>query len=357
MNWRLYGLPIAITSVLLVLFWLLGPMLTPFLVAAALAYFTDPVVERLQSWKWPRTLAVLTVLLLIVLVFVLFVLLVVPLLQHEIRLIAQRLPAALGWLERVVLPWVMEQTGRTDMKLDLDYLRSVLGDQIPQASTLIARMLSTVGSSGLAIFAFLANLLLIPVIFFYLLRDWPLIKARTGELAPARWRERFTPLMGECDQALAAFVRGQILVMLALALYYTLGLMIVGLDVALLVGVLTGLASFIPYLGFSLGLLLAVLAALLQFADPTMALWVIAVFAGGQLLEGVVLQPLLLGDRIGLHPVAVIFAVLAGGQLFGFTGVLLALPTAAVALVLLRHGLSYYRQSRFYQGEQSGDIT
>ena len=357
MNWRVYGLPLAISAILVLLIWLLGPMLTPFLVAAALAYFTDPVVEKLQSWKWPRTLAVLTVLLLVVLVFVLFVLLVVPLLQHEIRLIAQRLPGAVGWLEQTVLPWVIEQTGRSDMKLDLDYLRSMLGDQIPQAGTLLARALSTVTSSGLAIFAFLANLLLIPVIFFYLLRDWPLIKSKTAELAPARWRERFTPLLGECDNALAAFVRGQILVMLSLAAYYTLGLMMVGLDVALLVGVLTGLASFIPYLGFSLGLLLALLAALLQFADPVMALWVVAVFVGGQVLEGVVLQPLLLGDRIGLHPVAVIFAVLAGGQLFGFTGVLLALPVAAVLLVLLRHGVVAYRQSRFYQGERSGDIT
>lgn len=357
MNWRLYGLPIAVAVAVVTLLWLLGPMLAPFLVAAALAYFTDPVVERLQSWKWPRTLAVLTVLLLILLVFVLFVLLVVPLLQHEVRLIAQRLPGAVLWLEQVVLPWVVEQTGRADMKLDLDYLRSVLAEQMPQAGSLLATVLSTVGSSGLAIFGFLAKLLLIPVIFFYLLRDWPLIKSRSAELAPARWRERFTPLLGECDDALAAFVRGQILVMLALAVYYTLGLMVVGLDVALLVGVLTGLASFIPYLGFALGLLLALVAALLQFSDPIMAIWVLAIFAGGQVLEGVVLQPLLLGDRIGLHPVAVIFAVLAGGQLFGFTGVLLALPMAAIALVLLRHGIAAYRQSRFYLGQSSGDIT
>lgn len=357
MNWRLYGMPLAIGLTLGILIWLLGPMLTPFLVAAGLAYFTDPVVERLQSWKWPRTLAVLSVLLMIVLVFVLFVLLVVPLLQHEIRLILQRLPAALGWLEQTVLPWLMEQTGRQDLSLDLAYLRKVIAEQIPQAGTIIARTLATIGSSGLAIFTFLANLLLIPVIFFYLLRDWPLIKTRTAELAPLRWRERYTPLLAECDTALAAFVRGQILVMLALAMYYTMGLVIVGLDVALLVGVLTGLASFIPYLGFSLGLLLAVLAALLQFADPVMTLWVVAVFVGGQVLEGVVLQPLLLGDRIGLHPVAVIFAVLAGGQLFGFTGVLLALPAAAVVLVLLRHGLVRYRESPFFRGESRGDIT
>lgn len=357
MNWRVYGLPLAIAAVLILLLWLLGPMLTPFLVAAALAYFTDPVVEKLQSWKWPRTLAVLSMLLLIVLVFVLFILLVVPLLQHEIRLIAQRLPAALAALERVLLPWLIEQTGRTDVSFDLTYLRAMLAEHIPQSGTIIARTLATIGSSGLAIFAFIANLLLIPVIFFYLLRDWPLVKSKAAELAPARWRERFTPLLAECDEALAAFVRGQILVMLALAMYYTVGLMVVGLDVALLVGVLTGLASFIPYLGFSLGLLLAVVAALLQFADPMMALWVIAVFVGGQVLEGVVLQPLLLGDRIGLHPVAVIFAVLAGGQLFGFTGVLLALPTAAVVLVLLRHGLVRYRESPFFLGASRSDIT
>lgn len=357
MNWRLYGLPLAIGLTLLLLLWLLAPMLTPFIVAAALAYLLDPVVEKLQRWKWPRTVAVLTVLLVVVLIFTLFLLLVVPLLQHEIRLIAQRLPGAIGWLERVALPWALAKAGRADMTLNLEYLRSVLGDQIPQAGTLIARMLSSVGSSGLAVFGFIANLLLTPVIFFYLLRDWPVIKGHSSTLLPRRWLEQLTPLLGECDNALAAFARGQILVMLALAAYYTLGLMVVGLDVALLVGVLTGLASFIPYLGFTLGLLLAVLAALLQFSDPAMALWVVAVFAGGQVLEGVVLQPLLLGDRIGLHPVAVIFAVLAGGQLFGFTGVLLALPTAAVILVLLRHGLAFYRQSIFFRGQQSGDMT
>ena len=341
----------ALTAIVLI--WLLGPILTPFLVGAALAYLCDPMVERLHKWKLPRTLAVLLVLLFVVSIVVLFLVLIVPLMRHEFMLINQRLPNAQIWVEQIAVPWLINTVGLDESKISLSYLRGAFAEHIPAASSVIGMIVGKVGKSGLAIIGFAVNLMLVPVVFFFLLRDWPAIKNGVIAMSPEHIRRRFGPMMQECDEALSAFLRGQLMVMTSLAVFYTVGLWMVGLDIALLVGVFAGLASFIPYLGFGLGLVLAVIGALLQFADPTMAIWVIGVFVAGQLLEGVVLQPLLLGDRIGLHPVAVIFAVLAGGQLFGFIGVLLALPAAAILLVLIKHGLRYYRESSFYRGRSS----
>lgn len=346
--WQMTGLSLAGLGVLLLL-WLLGPILTPFLIAAALAYLCDPMVERLNSWKLPRTLSVLLVLLFVILLITVFFLLVIPLMRHEFTLIAQRIPTAMQWVDQSVLPWLVQTFNIDGSKLNIAYIRETFADHIPAAGNVLKTIAGKVGQGGVAIIAFVVNLLMVPVVFFFLLRDWPQIKQGTKQLLPQRWREQLTPLTLQCDSALSAFLRGQLMVMMALAVFYTIGLWMVGLDIALLVGVFAGLASFIPYLGFTLGLILAVIGALLQFADPMMALWVVAVFVSGQVLEGVVLQPLLLGDRIGLHPVAVIFAVLAGGQLFGFVGVLLALPAAAILLVLIRHALQRYRATAFYR--------
>lgn len=363
--WRIAGL--SLTAVIgVALLWLLGPVLTPFLIAAALAYLFDPMVERLNAWKLPRTLSVLVVMLLMMLMVTVFFLLVIPLMRHEFVLVIERLPAATEWFDKTALPWVVSTFHIDSDKLNLAYIRETFTDYIPAAGDVLKTIAGKVGQGGMAIISLAVNLVMIPVVFFFLLRDWPQIKVGTNNLLPPRWRLVLTPLVHECDSALSEFLRGQLMVMLALAIVYTVGLWMVGLDIALLVGVFAGLASFIPYLGFALGLVLAVVGALLQFADPVMALWVIGVFAVGQVLEGAVFQPLLLGDRIGLHPVAVIFAILAGGQLFGFVGILLALPVAAILLVLLRHALRRYQQSHFYNGdvktppaaiETPGDIT
>ncbi len=356
MNWNRYLLPAGLTLAFLLLVWLLGPVLMPFLVAAAIAYFCDPLVEKACRGGVPRTLAVALMLLVLLLIAAGFLLLVVPLLQHEAVLIAKRLPGAVQWLETVALPQLLALTGNAGVAVDLESLRALLAEQLPQAGTLAARVIGSVGRSSLALIGLLASVLLIPVILFYLLRDWPQLKQRAHALVPLDWRAPLLSLVQEIDSVLSAFVRGQGMVMISLAIYYALGLSLVGLDVALLVGVFTGLASFIPYLGFGFGMLLGVLSALLQTGDPTMALWVVAVFAGGQVLEGIVLQPLLLGDRIGLHPVAVLFAILAGGELFGFVGVLLALPVAAVILVLLKRARTAYTSSDFFRGDDAPDL-
>jgi predicted PurR-regulated permease PerM len=217
-----------------------------------------------------------------------------------------------------------------------------------QTGSLVKGLFSSVGQSGLAVAAWVANLVLIPVVMFYLLRDWDVMMDKIGFLLPRNVEKKVTLWAQECDEVLGAFIKGQLLVMLALGVIYSLGLWSVGLDLALLVGMLAGLASIVPYMGFIVGIVAAGVAAMLQFNDLTMLAWVGVVFAIGQALEGMVLTPLLVGDRIGLHPVAVIFAIMAGGQLFGFVGILIALPVAAVIMVLLRHLHQGYKSSKLY---------
>jgi predicted PurR-regulated permease PerM len=200
----------------------------------------------------------------------------------------------------------------------------------------------------MALVAFVANLVLVPVVTFYLLRDWDHMVSKVHDLLPRKWEPTTVKLAKESDEVLGAFLRGQLLVMLSLAFVYSIGLMWVGLELALIIGLVAGLVSFVPYLGFIVGILMAGVAAYMQFHELSHLLWVAAVFGVGQALEGMLLTPLLVGDKIGLHPVAVIFAVMAGGQLFGFVGVLLALPVAAVIVVILRHAQDIYRQSGLY---------
>jgi len=202
--------------------------------------------------------------------------------------------------------------------------------------------------SGLVILQWLTNLILIPVLTFYLLRDWDDLVARFRELLPRKHADKIIKISGECDDMLAGFLRGQLMVMLALSIMYCIGLTFIGLDLALLIGVIAGIVSFVPYLGLFIGILLAGLAAYLQFQEWLPILWVVLIFGFAQTVEGMFLTPRFVGERIGLHPVAVIFAVMAGGTLFGFVGVLLALPVAAVVMVLLRHAHHRYLNSHLY---------
>ena len=337
------------------LFWLLAPVLTPFMVAAVLAYLGDPLVDRLEEWKLPRTAAVAVVFVVLTSLAVAAFVLVVPALQQQITVLLQRLPAAVDWLEREGLPALAARLGLEPATLDLGAVKAALQAHWKEAGSLAGQVLASVTRSGLALAAWLANLVLVPVVTFYLLRDWDLLVARVRDLLPRRLEPVAVQLAQEADEVLSAFLRGQLLVMLALAVVYSAGLWLVGLELALLIGLLAGLVSFVPYLGFIVGITAAGLAALFQFHDPLYLAYVAAVFGVGQALEGMVLTPLLVGDRIGLHPVAVIFAVLAGGQLFGFFGVLLALPAAAVIAVLLRHAGSRYRESRLYGGSPPAD--
>ncbi|MFN7097777.1 MAG: AI-2E family transporter [Gammaproteobacteria bacterium] len=334
--------------VFLFLFYLLAPVLTPFLVAGTIAYLFDPLVNRLQKLKLPRTIAAIIVFLLLLAIVVIMMLIFIPLLQQQVINLIDKIPDMLIWLQNKFFPWLNEHLG-VSINLDATYLKKVLPGDLKQAGSLFNSVWHTVFSSGKTLFIWVANLLLIPVVLFYLLRDWPKFLNGLQSLLPRRNEPTITVLFRECNEVLGAFLRGQFLVMLALGLLYSIGLSIVGLNTSFLIGLTAGLLSIVPYLGFIIGIGAALIAATFQFHDVLHCVYVIIVFVIAQSIEGSVLTPNLVGDRIGLHPVAVIFAVLAGGQLFGFVGILLALPVAAVSMVFLRHFKARYINSRLYR--------
>lgn len=337
-----------ITLVIGFLVYLLAPVLTPFMVAALLSYLGDPLVDRMENRGLPRTAAVSIVFVLLLFITSVILLLLVPAIGHQFEVLARKIPAYLDWLQVNLGPWLQQKFGVEPSMIDWSTLKSALQEHWSQVGGIAKNIISWVSQSGMAMVAFVANLVLVPVVTFYLLRDWDIVVKKIHDLLPRKWEPTIVKLAKESDVVLGAFLRGQLLVMLALAFVYSVGLMWVGLELALIIGLIAGLVSFVPYLGFIIGILMASVAAFMQFHELSYLLWVAAVFGVGQALEGMLLTPLLVGDKIGLHPVAVIFAVMAGGQLFGFVGVLLALPVAAVIMVMLRHAQEIYRQSGLY---------
>ncbi len=318
------------------LVYLLAPILTPFLVGALLAYLGHPLVTWLTRLRLPRALAVVLVFLLFAAVIAALLIFIVPALQHQIVEFAWRLPTYLDWLQRQALPWIEEVTG-AELVLDVATLRETLQAHWQEMGGWLKASIGYVMQSGFRLMGWLVTLVLIPVVTFYLLLDWDRLLAKLLALFPASKQPRARALARETDAVLGSFLRGQLSVMLALATVYATGLWIVGLDLALPIGLLAGLLSFVPYLGLITGVTAAGIGAYIQFHDMQPLLWVLAVFGIGQLLDTLWFTPRFVGGRTGLHPVAVIFAILAGGQLFGFAGVLLALPVAAVLKVWLRH--------------------
>lgn len=330
--------------------WLLSPILTPFVFGAGLAYLGDPLVDRLEAVRIPRTAGVAIVFASLTLAAVILALLLVPMLQEQIVTVSRRVPDLIDAIQNRWLP-AMGITLPEDFRFDINSLRQFVTEHWSQAGGMAAGLWGSLSKSGGAAIALIGNLALIPVVTFYLLRDWDRLIERIAELIPRRWMPTVRELAVETDDVLSAFIRGQLLVMLCLAVVYIVGLWIVGLDLALLIGLIAGLVSFVPYLGFIVGILLAVLASLIESAEWLPLVGVAVVFGVGQLLESTVFTPLLVGDRIGLHPVAVIFAVLAGGQLFGFVGVLLALPAAAAIAVVVRFATRQWLTSSIYRGD------
>jgi len=330
-----------------VLLYVLSPILSPFMFAAILAYICDPIVDRLERRKLPRTLATVLVLLLLISVFVLLLLIMLPMLNKEVSLLIQRVPAYFSVLNDKIVPWLNTRLGTT-LQLDLVSVRETVMQHLQGAEGLATKLFASLKIGGQVVMGFFVNLLLVPVVLFYLLRDWDGIIEKIDRLIPRRWHASVTQLVREVDAVLSEFLRGQISIMLLMSVYYSAGLWFAGLDFAVPIGVISGLLVFVPYLGMITGLVLATLAALMQFADLMGLIWVWVVFGIGQLIEGMVVTPWLIGDRIGLHPVAVIFALLAFGQLFGFFGVLLALPASAALLVWLRHLRKNYMDSGIY---------
>jgi predicted PurR-regulated permease PerM len=327
----------------------LGPVLTPFVVAGVLAYALTPLVDRLAGrTRLPRALAVAVVELLFIFSFVCLVLLIVPVVAKEIPLMREQLPSVFDKLNATLSPW-LRQFGIT-VALDLESLKAfVLRYLNANYADALASVMPSLRLGGGFALTVVGNAVLIPVALFYLLLDWKQFVARALELVPPRARPGVDSFTTEADQVLGQYLRGQLLVMLTMAIFYSTGLALFGLDLALPIGFFTGLAMFVPYVGFGIGLLLALLAGLLQFASVKALVMVAAVYGTGQVIEGFYLTPRLVGERIGLHPLAVIFALLAFGQLFGFVGVLIALPASAVLLVAVRRLRAGYMGSNLYQ--------
>ncbi len=326
---------------------LLGPVLTPFVAAAILSYVLNPGVDWLAARRLPRVVAVLIMMLVLVLLLLALVLVVLPTLRSELPLLQDRLPNLLDKIDSVLRPW-LRQFG-VNIHLDSAGIKDMLAKKLAAGSSEIGpAILSSLKVGGTAVLGWIATVFLVPIVLFYLLMDWHALLERIAHTIPRRWVGQVTSMAQETDFLLAQYLRGQLLVMGLLALFYTTALTLAGFDAALPVGLITGLLVFIPYLGYGLGLLLAIVAAILQFEGGQGLGWVAIIYGVGQFLESFYLTPRLVGERIGLHPLTVIFALLAFGQLFGFVGILLALPASAILSVVFGHVRRHYLNSRFY---------
>ena len=335
------------------LLWLLAPVLSPFALAALLGWLGDPLVDRLERARFKRNTAVILVFSAMSLLLLVAAVLLVPMLEQQIVTLVHSLPGYRDWFVGTALPWVEQRTGLEILSwLDPERLFTLIREHWDRAGGIAATVLGYVSRSGFALLGLLANIVLLPVLTFFFLRDWDLLVARVGLLVPRDHVATVRTLARESDAVLGGFLRGQFLVMLILGVLYAIGLWGVGLDLGILIGILAGLLTFVPYLGPASIVVFGGIAAMVQFGDWQHLAGVAVVFTVGQIIESYWLTPKLVGDRIGLHPMAVIFAVTAGGTLFGFLGMLLALPVAAVANVLLRYAHERYTASSLYAGEQ-----
>jgi predicted PurR-regulated permease PerM len=341
----------ALLAAALALAWWLAPVVAPFLAAAVLAYALEPAVARLARprGRLPRVVAIALTETVLMLAVVGVLALLVPILSRELPLLKEQIPLQTQRLVEQVNVWLAQfgigyRLDFASLKLALmDYAKLNLDDGLKT-------LLSSALSGGNLLITLMTWLVLVPVIAFYLLMDWNALLGGLHRFVPERHAPAALDLFGECDQVLGQYLRGQLLVMLLLAVYYSLALALAGFELAVPVGVFTGLAVCIPYLGFGLSALLALLAGTLQFLSIYGLVTVAVVYGVGQVIEGFFLTPRLVGQRIGLHPVAVLLALFVFGHLFGFVGVLLALPAGAVVQVLLRRLAAGYFASRLYAG-------
>lgn len=335
------------------LVYILSPILMPFAFAAILAYLGDPIADKLEvvkigKFQLGRTGAVIVVFTLMSFIISALLIVIVPKIELQISQFVSQFPAYAGWVNKTIIPWIEEYAGIEISQIEGNKIANIVKGHWQKAGQSAMSLMGSVTRSSAILAEWMMNLVLIPVITFYLLRDWDYLVEKIHNLLPRRAIPTAVKLASETDIVLGAFMRGQFYVMLALGTIYSVGLWLVDLNLALLIGMIAGLVSFVPYLGSIVGIAIACVAGLLQFQDPLYLIPISIVFIVGQSLEGMLLTPLLVGDKIGLHPVAVMFSVLAGGQLFGFLGVLLALPVASVIMVILRHIHGIYQDSDFY---------
>jgi predicted PurR-regulated permease PerM len=329
--------------------YLLSPILTPFLAGIVLAYLFDPLVTRMTFWKINRTIGTTLVFFVMSLLLFLAVLALVPVVIEQAIKLVTVFPKLLERIQTELVPYLNNRLG---LNINLKSLTDLSMQHAQDIGTVLAKGAGVVFGNGTAVILSFMNLILIPVIGFYLLRDWPDLMAKIRALMPRQQEARWVGLAAESNLMLGGFLRGQLAVMLANGVTYSIGLSLIGLDTGIVIGMSAGMLSFVPYLGNLIGITMALIAMYIQTGEFTPLMWVLLVFGIGQTLESVLWQPRFVGERIGLHPVAVIFAVMAGGVLFGFFGILLALPVSAILMVMARHGLQYYQHSQFYQSAE-----
>ncbi len=332
------------------IFYILSPILSPFLFAALLAYLGDPLVDKLET-KMSRTLAVSLVFVTIITILTLVVMLFIPLISVQIENLIKKVPAIGDFLQNKILPYLETKLGVESSDSQAATITNLIKTNLNNLPSIANNLMKWLTSSTGRVLAIVANVFLVPVVAFYLLRDWDILVEKIHSLIPRKHEPKIAEIAKESNEMLSAFLRGQFMVMNILGIIYAIGLSIVGLDYAILIGFIAGWLSFVPYLGMVLGLGVSAILAYFQFGDFTHIIGVLVTFAVGQGLEGTVLTPKFVGEKIGLHPVAVIFAVLAGGQIFGFAGVLLALPAAAIINVIIGHTHKAYRKSNLYKDD------
>ena len=350
---EIYRWPIAVALAVALIgaLYLFQPILTPFVLGGLIAYLGDPLVDRLEHRGVGRTLGVAIVFVLFSAIITLAIFFALPMLLHQLDALIGKVPDIYRWLTQEALPWLQQRLDLPERRLPQVDWSGQLADNWQSVGKFTAQSLKRITGSGANLLLSLANLALVPVVAFYLMRDWNVLLGKALGIVPRSWQERTVELASEADEVVGAFLRGQFLVMCALGAIYSAGLWLVGLQLAMLLGLIAGLSSIVPYLGFMVGIVASLIAAYAQFHDWTMLLWVVLVFGVGQAVESMLLTPILVGDRIGLHPVAVIFVLMAGGQVAGFVGVVLALPVGAVIMVFLRHAVQHYRSSELYGGD------
>lgn len=328
--------------------YLLQSILAPFLFAALFAYLGDPLVDWLEARRLNRTFAVVIVFSVLCIITFCGILLLLPVLGDQLHYLQDRLPLMLDWVKEKGLPWLQVKFSINTAFIKANLLNEEVSRSLLKSSAWLGDFFTQLTRSGLVFLGIMGQLVLIPVVTFYFLRDWDKMIEKIANLIPGRYREPVAAFVKEADAVVGSFFKGQLLVMFCLAVVYTSGLWLVGLHLAFLIGILAGLASIVPYLGFVVGLGAALIAAFFQFYDFQHMAYAASVFVVGQFLESVLFTPLLIGDRIGLHPIVVIFAIMAGGQLFGATGMLLALPGTAILAVGFRAMQNRYLKSDWY---------
>lgn len=343
------------------LVWKLSPILTPFVFAAMLGWLGDPLVDRLEARGASRNTAVIAVFVTMCLILLIVLLILVPVMARQIVTLVESWPEYQAWLANwftgQLAPWVLAKFNFDLIAwFDSKHLMELVREHWERVGGIAATVIGFLSRSGMGMVLWLTNLVLIPVLAFFFLRDWDRFVERVASLIPRDTLPTVTRLARESDEVLGGFLRGQFLVMIALGIMYGLGLWMVGVKVGILIGVIGGLLSFVPYLGPASVVVMGSIAALVQGGGWPMLVGVGVVFTVAQLVESYILTPKLVGERIGLHPMAVIFAVMAGGVLFGFLGMLLALPVAAVINVMLRFSVERYQASKAYTGEHPGIV-